>query len=89
MASLNIKGRRSRDIEKWMHIPQIMRKKKIGILAIQETHLTDELAQWFNNLFRTNLLLEYSPDPTNRNTRGIAVIINKCLVRTNNIKKPP
>ena len=77
MASLNIKGRRSGEVDKWMHIPQIMREKRIGILAVQETHLTDEIAQQFNNLFSNTLSLIFSPDPTTCNARGIALVLNK------------
>ena len=43
IASLNIKGRKSESIDKWMHIPQIMCERKMAILAMQETHLTDKL----------------------------------------------
>ena len=86
VASLNIKGRRSGDIEKWMHIPQIVREKKIGVLAVQETHLTDELAERFNNLFGNNNLLESSPDPSTCNARGIAIVVNKHLINTDKIQ---
>jgi len=85
IASLNIKGRMSGDFNKWMHLPQIIRENKIAILAIQETHLTDELATQFNNLFGNSLALHYSPDPVTRNARGIALIVNKKLINTENI----
>ena len=87
MASLNIKGRRSGEIDKWMHVPQIMREKRIGILAVQETHLTDEVAQQFKDLFGNTLSLVFSPDPTTRNARGIALILNKRLMKTEDVKE--
>lgn len=87
IASLNIKGRRSGDIKKWMHIPQIMRERKIGILAVQETHLTDELAQQFEDMFGNNLSLKFSPDPGTRNARGIALVLNKRLIKTDNVQE--
>ena len=87
MASINIKGRRSGDTDKWMSLPQIMREGKIGILAVQETHLTDELADQFENLFGNSLLLRFSPDPTTRNARGVAVVVNKRLVKTQGIEE--
>ena len=86
MASLNIKGRRSGDIEKWMHIPQIIREKRIGILAMQETHLTDELAHQFKSLFDNTLKLIFSPDPETCNARGIALVINKRLMKADDIR---
>ena len=85
MASLNIKGRRSGDIDKWLHIPQLMRDNGIGILAIQETHLTEELANQFQNLFGNTLSLHYSPDPTTRNARGIAIVVRRQAINTNDI----
>ena len=85
MASLNIKGRRSGDIEKWLHIPQLMRDNGIGILAIQETHLTDELADQFKSLFNNTLTLYHSPDPTTRNARGIAIVVRKQAINTSDI----
>lgn len=80
IASLNIKGRRSGEIEKWLHVPQIMRENNIGILAVQETHLTDELAEQFTNLFSNTYVLLHSPDPHSRNARGIAIVINKRFI---------
>ena len=86
MASLNIKGRKSGDIDKWMHIPQIIREKRIGILAVQETHLTDELAHQFKTLFDNTLSLIFSPDPETRNARGVALVLNKKLIKTDDIR---
>lgn len=39
IASWNMRGRGD---DKWMHINQTMRQKKIGILCLQETHLSEE-----------------------------------------------
>ena len=86
-ASLNIKGRMSGNINKWFHIPQIIRENRIGILAIQETHLTEELAKQFSELFGNNLKLFFSPDPDTRNARGVAIVVNKKLVSTEGIKE--
>ena len=86
IASLNIKGRRSGKIDKWMNVPQMMRERNIGILAVQETHLTDELADQFETLFGNWLSLIFSPDPNTRNVRGIAIILNKKAVRTEDSK---
>ena len=85
IASLNIKGRRSGDIDKWLHVPQLMRERKIGIMAIQETHLTPDLADQFNTLFGDKFTLLHSPDPDNCNARGIAIVLNKRLVNTEGI----
>ena len=68
-----------------MHVPQIMRERNLGILAIQETHLTDDLANQFNTLFGDKFALYHSPDPENRNARGIALILNKRFINTQGI----
>lgn len=86
IASLNIKGRNSGNFEKWFHIPQLMREHRIGILAAQETHLTDDLADRFNTTFERSFLLIHSPDPDTRNARGVAFVINRSLMRMENLR---
>lgn len=85
IALLNIKGRKLGDLNKWMHIPQIMREKRIGIMAIQETHLTDKLAEPFETLFNNNFSLKYSPDPLTHNMRGVTIILNMRLINMEKI----
>ena len=63
-----------------------MREGRIGLMAVRETHLTDNLADQFNILFGDKFKLVYSPDPATRNTRGITIVINRKLIRANNIK---
>ena len=63
-----------------------MRDNGIGILAVQETHLTDELVDQFHNLFGNRLSLLHSPDPTTRNARGVAIVVNKQMINTRDIK---
>ena len=69
-----------------MNVPQIMREKNIAVLAVQETHLTNELADQFNTLFGNRLSLAFSLDPNTRNARGIAVVINKKTIKTEDVK---
>ena len=61
-----------------------MRENKIGILAVQETHLTIELAEQFTNLFGNTYTLLHSPDPHTTNARGIALILNKRIIDPEN-----
>ena len=86
ITSLNIKGRMSGNINKWQRIPQIMRDNRIGVMAIQEAHITNDVKTDFNNLFGNALLLIHSPNPETRIARGVAFVINKSLVRTDDIK---
>ena len=62
----------------------MMRDNAIALLAIQETHLTDELAAQFEDLFGNSFVLNYSPDPHTRNARGVAVVLNRRLIDTRN-----
>ena len=86
VASLNIKGRNAGGTNKWFHIPQVMREGGIGLMAVQETHLTDELAGQFRELFKQSFELVYSPDPTTRNAKGVAFVINKGMIRTEDME---
>ena len=86
IASLNIKGRNSGVLSKWHSIPRLMRDKRIGILAVQETHLTEDLALDFERLFGNAFWLIHSPDPESTNARGVAFVLNKSLVATDDVK---
>lgn len=59
IATLNINGRGSLNTasqqNKWLHINQLMGNERIGIMMIQETHLTDEFAESLNTLFQKRL----------------------------------
>ena len=68
-----------------MHVPQIMRERNLGILAVQETHLTDDLADQFNALFGDKFALYHSPDPDTRNARGVALVLNRRFLNTQGI----
>ena len=90
IASLNIRGRVSTAQgyrqDKWFELNRIMNTNRIAILAVQETHLTDELAASFETAFETRLRLFHSPLPESRNAAGVAIIANKALIKTNDIQ---
>ncbi|THH14525.1 hypothetical protein EUX98_g9603 [Antrodiella citrinella] len=63
------------------HVNQLMREKKIGILAIQETHMTLERATDIESRFEKRMRVFASEDPEAPTARaGIAVILNRQLV---------
>ena len=62
----------------------MMRDNAIALLAVQETHLTDELASQFEELFGNSFKLTHSPDPRTSNARGVAVVLNRRLINTRN-----
>ncbi|KAF9234529.1 Endonuclease/exonuclease/phosphatase [Melanogaster broomeanus] len=66
-----MKGRFHHGSDKWLHINQVIRDQKIGILALQETHLSKLEENSINQIFQDRLHLP--------NARGVAIVINKQL----------
>ncbi|KAF5367984.1 hypothetical protein D9758_004427 [Tetrapyrgos nigripes] len=63
---------------KLYHINQIMTEKRIGILALQETHITEEQRRFIESKFTRRLKVFISPDPENPTGKGsVAVVLNK------------
>ena len=92
IATLNINGAtapsHNMDLtEKWAMINQTIRKNKIAILALQETHLDERRASDIHNCFQKSFDLHYSSDPENpRATSGVAFLINKALIAPKHVK---
>ena len=92
IASLNINGFASpannmNGIEKWSSIYQTMKGNKIAILALQETHLNNELLHSINACFgkRIQILNSQLPiDPCS--SAGVAFVINRGLVKPTNLE---
>jgi exonuclease III len=73
-------------IEKWSTIHRTMSDQKIAILAIQETHLDDELESQVVQCYGKRILLITSHNPTlPRASAGIAFVINKRLIKPSDI----
>lgn len=93
IASLNVNGYAApassmTGIEKWSTIYQTMRENKIAILAIQETHLDDNLIDSLGNCFGKRLEIINSQPPTNpRASAGVAFVINKNLIAPRDLTK--
>ena len=62
-----------------------MNASRTAILAIQEAHLTDELAENINKTFETKIKVLYSPLPETRNAAGVAIVINRGLLDANKV----
>lgn len=63
--------------QKWREINQLMRESKLDILAVQETHMSDELRDEINDLFEKQIKIYSSIDTNNSNAKGVALILNK------------
>lgn len=68
-------------IDKWSAIYQTMKENKLAILALQETHLDNDLLQSVNECFRKHLTIVNSNLPENpRSSARVAFVINRSLV---------
>ncbi|TFK91866.1 DNase I-like protein, partial [Polyporus arcularius HHB13444] len=88
VASLNMRGGSSGAVgDKWMRINQVLRDKRIAVLALQETHLTDGRLEGINDLFKASMIVLSSSDPENpAGARGVGFAINTRIVATEDIK---
>jgi exonuclease III len=71
---------------KWWYISKLVKEKRIGILAVQETHLNEELLNRLNETFSGNLAIHVSRNPGDVNARGVAIVLNKAITNTEGIK---
>jgi hypothetical protein len=84
IATLNMRGRFNRDSRGgWLHINQIIRDNRIGVLALQETHLSSADNDKLNTLFEKNLVIFSTIDPLHPGANGTAIVLNKRLVNVN------
>ncbi|KAG9220267.1 hypothetical protein CCMSSC00406_0006332 [Pleurotus cornucopiae] len=86
VASLNIKGygqQHDNVPQKWTHINQIMRDKKLAILAVQETHMDEARCEAIQSIFGRRLHIVASADEESPSQKaGVAIVMNKCHVDT-------
>lgn len=86
IASLNMRGRWHHSSDKWSSINQIMKDQKLGILALQETHLTKDDEATLNSTPGLRIHIKSSIDPARTNAKGVAIVMNKNLVNTSGVK---
>ena len=68
-------------LEKWSMVNQTLNKYKIAVLALQETHLDQEVVETLRECFGRKMHIEYSHDPNApRTTAGVAFVVNKTLI---------
>ena len=77
-------------ISKWTAVTKALHTRQIGILALQETHLSTELATQVEQLFSRRLALFNSPDLENpTGSAGVAFAINKEKLDAENVLVTP
>ncbi|KZV98489.1 hypothetical protein EXIGLDRAFT_701002 [Exidia glandulosa HHB12029] len=86
MGSQNMRGRSHGGRSKWFDVEQHMLNQKIGILAMQETHLTENMIVNVNR-DREGIRLFCSPNPDSPTSKGgVGVVLNKKLVRAQDVR---
>ncbi|KAG1772989.1 hypothetical protein EV702DRAFT_1201280 [Suillus placidus] len=86
VASLNMRGRWHNGSDEWSSINQIIKDQKLGILALQETHLSKEDETILKSTPRLCIHVKLSIDPAHTNVKGVAIVMNKNLVNTSGVK---
>ena len=86
VASLNVRGFGNQSVnhpsDKWNHINQLIRDKKIGVLLVQEAHMTQERCAQLEDLFSRRMKIFFSENPENPTGKGgVAVVLNKHFVK--------
>ena len=93
IASLNINGATAPSentsfLEKWNKINHTIQTERIAVLAIQESHLDEEMTTTLQTRYEKNLKIIVSAHPTRpRAKAGIAFILNKKLLNPEEIKQ--
>ncbi|KAJ3927643.1 MAG: hypothetical protein NXY57DRAFT_1105185 [Lentinula lateritia] len=86
IAALNIKGYGATAPDhpnnKWLHVNQIMRERKIGILAVGEAHMNKEQCDEIEKLHGSRLKIIYSRRTDTANRGGVAFVLNKSITNT-------
>ncbi|EJF59961.1 DNase I-like protein, partial [Dichomitus squalens LYAD-421 SS1] len=84
-ATLNVNGfgtlQQDHPKNKWGRIAQLMNDKRIGILMIQESHLSSERLESVQRLYEKSLKIFSSAHPSAPGQKeGVAILINKRMV---------
>lgn len=59
-----------------------MRERRIGLLAVQETHLDQNFVDHVHYMYGRRMVLHNSFHPTATNSNGVSIVLNKDLVDT-------
>ncbi|KAL0056828.1 hypothetical protein AAF712_016557 [Marasmius tenuissimus] len=86
IGALNMRGLGSTNFNdprnKWYHINQLMRDRKIGVLILGEAHLNRERKQQIEDLYGGKIKVLFSSIPDNPNAKGVAVALHRDITNT-------
>jgi exonuclease III len=93
IGTINMNGKRSKaqpgspQFGKWSDIKDAIRNENIAILAVQETHLSQEQAKTVQKLYAPHMKIIHSPGLVNPTaSTGVAFVLNKRLLNTDDSK---
>ncbi|KAH9890117.1 Endonuclease/exonuclease/phosphatase, partial [Cubamyces lactineus] len=71
---------------KWRTMYRMIKSNSIGILLVQETHLTPERRESISKMFKGRIKILYSAHPSAPTRKeGVAVILNKSQINTSDV----
>jgi len=86
IASLNMNGRGTRSQDKWGSVNNVMKRWRIAILGLQETHPSEEMRETVGRRFRNALHIVHSANPNDPNTTGgVSIAVHKSMIDTRGI----
>ncbi len=91
IASLNLNGFgnliRDHAENKWGRLYRVMAEHRVGVLCLQETHLTTERVAGIHKMFARRIKILHSENPEAPTQReGVAVVLNAKYVSTSDVK---
>ncbi|SJL06249.1 uncharacterized protein ARMOST_09585 [Armillaria ostoyae] len=90
VTSLNMKGRGAPSAwsprSKWAQVNEMLKKEKIGMLTLQETHLSDAYVEEIHQKYSRRMKVFHSIDPEHPNAKGVAVVLNRELINIDNVE---
>ncbi|KAJ7114218.1 Endonuclease/exonuclease/phosphatase [Mycena epipterygia] len=90
VASLNIRGIGNPNPwhpqHKWYHVNQLTKDNRTGLLVVVESHLSATRHANIQSLFGRRLEVIFSEDPISPNAKGVAFVLNKDLLDTDNLQ---
>ncbi|KAI0312818.1 Endonuclease/exonuclease/phosphatase, partial [Amylostereum chailletii] len=88
ISSLNMKGKAVTGnvlpLNKWQGLNKVIRERHIGILALQETHLTEPDVESLTRMY-PNIRVFSSRNETHPNREGVAFVINRQMTHADGV----
>ncbi|KAI4293576.1 DNase I-like protein [Schizophyllum commune Loenen D] len=70
---------------KWPEVLSMLLSDKIGVLALQETHMTEKLLGEIETRYEKQIRVFSSMDEEKPNSKGVAIVLNKRLTKTEEV----